>query len=81
MPRLLEYYKDPTLLVQIAEAANMSIKKLLAQNLPRILASYLVKDPHNERYVVKVLSSVCPITGWFQVTRYLPTSVISLGIY
>lgn len=60
VPRLLEYYKDPTLLVQIAEAAGMSIKKLLAQNLPRILASYLVKDPHNERYVVKVLSSVCP---------------------
>lgn len=60
VPRLLEYHKDPTLLVQIAEAANMSIKKLLAQNLPRILATYLVKDPQNERYVVKVLSSVCP---------------------
>ncbi|KAI5970831.1 MEC1 [Candida margitis] len=60
VPRLLEYHKDPTLLVQIADASNMSIKKLLAQNLPRILASYLVKDAKNERYVVKVLSSVCP---------------------
>ena len=60
VPRLLEYHKDPTLLVQIAEAANMSVKKLLTQNLPRILASYLVKDSQNERYVIKVLSSVCP---------------------
>ncbi|KAI3403258.2 MEC1 [Candida oxycetoniae] len=60
VPKLLEYHKDPTLLKQIAEASNMSIQKLLAHNLPRILASYLVRDPSNERYVVKVLSSVCP---------------------
>ncbi|EDK45716.1 conserved hypothetical protein [Lodderomyces elongisporus NRRL YB-4239] len=58
--KLLEYHKDPTLISQIAEASNWSVEKLLAQNLPKILASYLVRDPTNQRYVVKVLSSVCP---------------------
>ncbi|KAI5961667.1 MEC1 [Candida theae] len=60
VPKLLEYHKDPTLLVEVAEAANMPMKKLLAQNLPRILASYLVNNPLNDVYVLKVLSSVCP---------------------
>ncbi|CAK9441665.1 uncharacterized protein LODBEIA_P55330 [Lodderomyces beijingensis] len=57
--KLLEYHKEPALLGEIAEASNMSIEKLLASNLPRILASYLVRDPANEKYVVKVLASVC----------------------
>ncbi|KAI5956361.1 MEC1 [Candida jiufengensis] len=60
VPKLLEYFKDTTIIGQIADASDMSIKKLLAQNLPRILALYLVQDSSNERYVIKVLSSNCP---------------------
>ncbi|KAI5964231.1 MEC1 [Candida pseudojiufengensis] len=60
VPKLLEYFKDTSLIGQIADAANMSIQKLLASNLPKILALYLVQDPSNERYVIKVLSSNCP---------------------
>ncbi|CAI5760055.1 unnamed protein product [Candida verbasci] len=58
VPKLLEYYKAP-LIQQIANATNSSVKKLLANNLPRILATYLVKGS-NEQYIIKVLSSVDP---------------------
>lgn len=60
VPRILEYYKDPTLISQIADAAGVEIGKLLASCLSRILAFYLVKDGVNEKYIVKVLSNVCP---------------------
>lgn len=60
VPRILEYYKDPTLLTQIANAAGLEVGKLLANCLPRILATYLTKESVNERYIMKVLSSVCP---------------------
>ncbi|KHC58757.1 serine/threonine-protein kinase MEC1 [Candida albicans P75010] len=60
VPRILEYYKDPTLLSQIANAAGLEVGKLLANCLPRILATYLTKESVNERYIMKVLSSVCP---------------------
>ena len=56
----MEYYKDPTLLTQIANAAGLEVGKLLANCLPRILATYLTKESVNERYIMKVLSSVCP---------------------
>ncbi|KAL6451254.1 MEC1 Serine/threonine-protein kinase MEC1 [Candida maltosa Xu316] len=60
VPRILEYYKDPTLITQVAQAAGLEVRKLLANCLPRILATYLIKDGIDERYVIKVLSSACP---------------------
>ncbi|ODV81452.1 cell cycle checkpoint protein [Suhomyces tanzawaensis NRRL Y-17324] len=59
-PRLLEYYKAD-FIQEIAEAAGISKSDLIKKNLPRIIATYLVKDATiNEKYIINVLSNINP---------------------
>ncbi|OBA21351.1 hypothetical protein METBIDRAFT_31897 [Metschnikowia bicuspidata var. bicuspidata NRRL YB-4993] len=59
-PRLMEYYKHD-FIQEIAEASNMTKVKLISKMLPRIIATYLCKDDHNDaKYIVSVLSNVSP---------------------
>lgn len=59
-PRFLEYYKYD-FIQEIADASNISKWKLIAKNLSRIIATYLLKDDTiNEEYIINVLSNVSP---------------------
>jgi cell cycle checkpoint protein MEC1 len=59
-PRFLEYYKYDFIQV-IADASNMTKWELVAKNLPRIVATYLVRDiEFDEKYFINVLSNVNP---------------------
>lgn len=59
-PRFLEYYKHDFIQV-IADAANISKWDLITKNLPRIVATYLVRDlEFDENYLINVLSNVNP---------------------
>lgn len=59
-PRFLEYYKHDYI-HDIAAAAETSRWKLIARNLPRIVAIYLCKDDDiSDSYVLNVLANASP---------------------
>lgn len=59
-PRFLEYYKHDYI-QEIADASNTTKWKLIAKNLPRIIATYLVKDETiDEAYIMRVLGNASP---------------------
>ncbi|KAM9937820.1 hypothetical protein OXX80_002673 [Metschnikowia pulcherrima] len=71
-PRLLEYYKHD-FVQDIANASNMTKVKLLTKVLPRILATYLCKDDHNDtKYIVSVLSNASPSYRSVSIAELLP---------
>lgn len=58
--KLLENYKFD-FIKQIADASNMSKNELINRNLPRIIATYLVKEINiREEYIMTALSNVNP---------------------
>lgn len=59
-PRFLEYYKHDYI-QDIATAAETTRWKLIARNLPRIVATYICKDDEiNESYILNVLANASP---------------------
>ncbi|EDK38714.2 hypothetical protein PGUG_02812 [Meyerozyma guilliermondii ATCC 6260] len=59
-PRFLEYYKHDYI-QDIAVAAETTRWKLIARNLPRIVATYICKDDEiNESYILNVLANASP---------------------
>lgn len=59
-PMFLEYYKHDYI-QEIALASNTTKWKLIAKNLPRIMAIYLCKDETiDENYICSVLSNASP---------------------
>ncbi|CUM65919.1 uncharacterized protein PRCAT00003572001 [Priceomyces carsonii] len=59
-PRFLEYYKHD-FIQEIADSFNVSKWKLIAKSLPRIVATYLVKDDQiREDYILNVLGNASP---------------------
>lgn len=80
LPSLLEYYKRDYI-QEIAEACKITKWRLLAKNLSRICAYYLVRDEINEQYIIQLLANASPefrslkmkelITNTGEVTWYI----------
>lgn len=80
LPNLLEYYKRDYV-QEIADACKMTKWRLLAKNLSRICAYYLVRDEINEQYIIQLLANASPefrslkmkelITNTGEVTWYI----------